>query len=69
MKRYGPVGSHYNSKKYLAMHNRNISEGLKRYHRHKKGIYTEEEIKAELFSVLILLAIFVIIFLIMYIMK
>lgn len=30
-KRYGPVGSSYNSKKYLAMHNRNISQGLQRY--------------------------------------
>lgn len=54
-KRYGPVGSQYNSRKYLRMHNMNISEGLKRYHRHKRGEYTDEELRVNGFIVLVLI--------------
>lgn len=60
-KRYGPVGSSYNSKKYLAMHNQNISEGLKRYHRHKRGEYTKEEIKSQAICMILFIAISVIV--------
>lgn len=42
-RRHGPVGSHYNSRRYHAMHKRNISDGLKRYHRLRKGHYTEAD--------------------------
>lgn len=36
-KRYGVTGGHWNSKKYLRLHNQNISRGLKEYHAQKKN--------------------------------
>lgn len=36
MKRYGPVGSKWNSRKYLRMHNESISRGLKAYWQRKR---------------------------------
>lgn len=58
-KRYGPVGSNYNSRKYLRMHNNNISEGLKRYHRHKRGEYTDEELRVSGFIAVVLIVGFI----------
>lgn len=52
MKRYGPVGSRYNSKRYLALHNRNISIGLRNYwfrrkanEAYRKGEATPEQLE------------------------
>lgn len=44
MKRYGPVGSKWNSRKYLRMHNESISRGLKAYWANKKN--NEENFEA-----------------------
>jgi hypothetical protein len=45
MKRYGPVGRQWNSRKYLRMHNESISRGLKSYWANRKQ-YNEENFEA-----------------------
>lgn len=58
MKRYGPVGSKWNSRKYLRMHNESISRGLKAYYERKKKIQVE---RSYYVFILIVMAIYFII--------